>query len=71
MNNEKEIIDGIRRVHADNVARIVSDPNGDSPECKNILGTWTCERCGNDVRETRGKACPASLPEDRWRFVEA
>lgn len=61
-----EIINGIIRVESSKTR--VPDPSGENPVCMNALGTWTCERCGGDVRENRG-ACPAVPREQRWRAV--
>jgi len=54
-------------IQQDNCAAMVMDRNGDNPACKNKIGTWKCERCGADVRSTKG-ACVAAPPEKRWRF---
>lgn len=69
MTNNEEIVQGIKRVHDINVSRIVRDPTGNNPVCKNRIGTWICERCGNNVKHMRGKACPASKPQDRWSIL--
>ncbi len=60
---KRGIVEGILRVEANNVR--TPDQNGPYPSCKNKLGTYECERCGNDVR-TREGACPAVPPEQRW-----
>lgn len=67
---EAEIIRGVMAVQMDNCSAMVADPNGPNPSCKNMLGTYICERCGNNVRDMEG-ACPAVPREKRWRFKES
>ena len=58
---------GIENVNMDaNAAMMVQDPEGDCPKCKNALGTWICERCGEDVRG-KATACKAVPKKFRWR----
>lgn len=57
---------GIMNVAEANAAMMVQDPEGDCPKCKNALGTWICERCGEDVRG-KNTACKAVPKKFRWR----
>lgn len=66
LQQDDEIIEALLRVETSKIR--VSDPNGENPACKNALLTYTCERCGGDVRENRG-ACPAVPSEQRWHAV--
>ena len=59
---------GIIAVQKANCDDMIPDPNGDNPRCKPRLYTRVCYRCNNHLDDTRDKACPASQPEDRWRF---
>jgi hypothetical protein len=66
---KKYLLNFIVWQHIENMSRMVKDPNGQNPACKNALFTWICENCGRDVRYVdKSKACPASKPEDRWSF---
>ena len=71
-NTEDRIIQGILNVAAANQEQSYMDPNGDNPRCKPGVGTGICEYCGKPVKETKGRACPAVPPEQRWsiRFPE-
>ena len=60
-----EIMDGMLRVEG--AKDSILDPAGKFLACKNALGTWVCERCGQDVRTARG-ACPAIPVDLRWRM---
>ncbi len=63
----REKMEGMARVHAINIRQMVMDPDGDNPPCKNAVGGWLCEDCGQDVRHTKG-ACPSVPREKRWRI---
>lgn len=61
-----DVFHAVLRVEAGTIR--VLDENGDSPCCKNEIGTWTCERCGRHVRASNS-ACPAVPKEQRWRVI--
>lgn len=64
----QEIIDGILNVHRFNTSGIFLDPNGKNPVCIPGVGTGICERCNNNIRVTKGSACPGVPRDERWSY---
>jgi hypothetical protein len=62
----KKIINGMARVHAANLEMVEKCEDGDYPRCRNVLGAYYCEKCGHDVRVTKG-ACPSVPISERWK----
>ena len=62
----KKIINGMARVHAANLELVEKCEDGDYPRCRNALGAYYCEKCGQDVRVTEG-ACPSVPISERWK----
>jgi hypothetical protein len=62
-----QAVDAVIRIGIENASHMVADPAGDYPRCKPLLWTYSCERCGQDVRGCQGP-CPAVPPEKRWRY---
>jgi hypothetical protein len=60
------IINGMARVHAANLEQFEKSEDGDYPRCRNALGTYFCEDCGQDVRVTKG-ACSSVPISERWK----
>lgn len=59
-----EIVEGILRVEKWNEQFRKPNPNGKYPSCKSVVGSSTCERCGDYAGYNR--PCPAARPDQRW-----
>jgi hypothetical protein len=62
----QSIINGMARVHAANLELVEICEDGDSPRCRHVLGAYYSEKCGHDVRVTKG-ACPSVPISERWK----
>jgi hypothetical protein len=66
MMRVQSIINGMARVHAANLEQVEKCEDGDYPRCRNVLGAYYCEKCGQDVRVTEG-ACSSVPLSERWK----